>query len=130
MRITKCQIVLHKRDNRLLSILCNYEGHPPYMLKILDEFYNDPVKVEQLLNLGNIMILRERLYPLEGREHSINDPQEGVTISYNRDSKFKNAYSVEHSSVEHLKNTMHVNDVEWGYMFREEDNMWYLITQF
>lgn len=67
------------------SIYCHWDGYPSHNGKILLEFYNTDEKVNELLSLGNISSLREKLKPEDGQEHDFDNPAKNVTIAYHRD---------------------------------------------
>lgn len=54
---TRCRIGYRLPDERIKSIYCHHDGYPEGVGKLLKEYYNDPVKIEELLNLGDISSL-------------------------------------------------------------------------
>lgn len=62
---THANIALLKPNGDIQSIYCHYDGYPQYVGKILNEHYNNQERVEQLITLGNIEALGEKLEPSE-----------------------------------------------------------------
>lgn len=50
------------------------DGYPSYLGKMLLKHYNTPELATALVNLGDISMVRERLAPDEGEEHSFKNP--------------------------------------------------------
>ena len=48
-------------DGTITNIYCHWDGYPSHNGVILQEFYNTPVKVDQLLALGNLSALDEEI---------------------------------------------------------------------
>lgn len=65
------------------SIYCHWDGYPDHVGKILLNHYQDPAKIEALLNLGDISSLGERVDPIG--PHSFQNPEDGTTVAYHRD---------------------------------------------
>ena len=62
----------------------HWDGYPEYMMENLKN-YDTIEKVEELLALGNLSILGERVKPDENEKHSFEQPSPGVTVAYHRD---------------------------------------------
>jgi hypothetical protein len=66
-------------------IYCHFDGYPSNMIPLLRGHYNTIEKVRELMALGNLSILAERVKPEPGESHSYERPASGVTIAYYRD---------------------------------------------
>lgn len=66
-------------------IYCHWDGYPSYNGKMLVDHYTEMAKVRDLLNLGDISSLNERVAPEDGDLHSFRNPSSGVTVAYGRD---------------------------------------------
>ena len=66
-------------------IYCHWDGYPSHMLPTLRENYNTIEKVRELLDLGNLSSLGERVKPDPGEEHSFDKPNRNITVAYHRD---------------------------------------------
>ena len=62
---TRSRIGIENENGRVSSIYCHWDGYPEYVGKVLKENYSDRDKVKQLLELGDISILKEDLDKVE-----------------------------------------------------------------
>lgn len=62
---TRSQIGIENENGTVRAIYCHWDGYPDNNGKILKECYTDRNKVEQLLELGDISILKEDLSGVE-----------------------------------------------------------------
>lgn len=69
----------------LKPIYCHWDGYPSNMLSLLNTHYNTIEKAEELLSLGNLSYLEERVKPDPEEDHSFERPAKGVTVAYHRD---------------------------------------------
>lgn len=69
------------------GIYCHWDGYPSWNGKILQENYQDRKLVEELISLGDVSVLKVKLYPTAGKEdeHSFDHPEKDVCIFYGRD---------------------------------------------
>lgn len=68
-------------DGSILAVYCHWDGYPSNNGRILLEHYQDPRKVDQLIDLGNLSSLGENL----GEKHDFDNRPEGVCTFYGRD---------------------------------------------
>ena len=74
------------KGNQITYIYCHSDGYPEYNGHMLQKYYTDKEKVENLVKLGDISVLKENLSPKEGEEHSFDGPRaDGVVVAYHRD---------------------------------------------
>lgn len=109
-------------DNLYRVVGCHWDGHPSYMSKTLINHYNTEEKVDRLLNLGDISILREKLAPPDGAEHNFEKPYDNkTTIAYCRDE----SEEWEHYQPRELTFDVLINkDRYYTYVF--ENGKWYV----
>lgn len=69
----------------LKPVYCHWDGYPSNMMPILEKCYNTPEKVRELLALGDLSYIAEKVKPDEGEEHSFDKPAKNVTVAYHRD---------------------------------------------
>lgn len=74
-------------DGSVTSVYCQYDGYTEYVGKFLKGYYLDEESVDQLLALGSIVSLAANVHPDEKYNHTIDDPQVGVTVSFFRDKR-------------------------------------------
>lgn len=82
---TSSAIGMKMEDGTVMAVRCNWDGYPQGVGRILAGFYRDRSKVEQLLALGFLSSLDEKVAPEQGMAHSWQHPQPGVTVAYRRD---------------------------------------------
>ena len=84
---TRSYICMEVGDNRYKTIYCHFDGYLDYNGKMLTEYYNDRARVEKLLELGDLSILREKIDPAPDRRHGFdfNEQQKDVCVFYGRD---------------------------------------------
>ena len=62
---THANIAILKPNGDIQSIYCHFDGYPQHVGQILHDHYNHQERVEQLIALGNISCLGEKLKPSE-----------------------------------------------------------------
>ena len=62
---TRSKIGIENENGRVNAIYCHWDGYPEYNGKILKECYSDRNKLQQLLELGDISVLKEDLDKVE-----------------------------------------------------------------
>lgn len=75
------------------SIYCHWDGYPENMLPILNNHYDTDEKVLELLALGDLSSLGERVKSNPNEFHSFGDPLPDVTVAYHRDRGEKLRFS-------------------------------------
>ena len=62
---THANIAILKPNGNIQSIYCHFDGYPQHVGQILHDHYNNQERVQQLIALGNISSLGEKLEPSE-----------------------------------------------------------------
>lgn len=109
---TRSTIAIRRDDLTMTKIYCHWDGYIEHNGVILQEYYNTPDKVEELLKLGNLSSLGEKINP-EG-EHSFDHPEEDVCIAYHRD-RGEDFYQCDNGQTE-----------EFNYVFDSYRGVWYV----
>ena len=113
---------LDEKFNDVKFIYCHFDGYPEYVGYMLDTYYKDHGKVEDLLNLGDISCLKENLQP--NGDHSYENPEENVTIAYCRDrGEGWNDVAPKHTQ---LANYEKKEDIIIEYRYLYKDGQWYV----
>jgi hypothetical protein len=58
-------------DGTITSIYCHWDGYPSHNGVLLQEYWNTPYKVDQLLALGDLSSLGKEI----GEQHDFNSPR-------------------------------------------------------
>lgn len=82
---TRSRIAIKQKDNTYKSVYCHSDGYPSYNGVILQNCYNDPVKLNMLINLGDLSSLGERVIPEINEVHTFGNSQRHTTVAYHRD---------------------------------------------
>lgn len=82
---TRSYIAMKTGENTYKAVYCHYDGYLAYNGAMLLEYYNTKERVEELISLGNISSLREKITPEKGSTHSFDKPDKDVTVFYGKD---------------------------------------------
>lgn len=80
---TRSTIAIKNDDGSIRVIYCHWDGYPSNNGKLLLEHYNTPEKINALLDLGAVSVLRSSIKCPDG--HTFDDPADDCTIFYIRD---------------------------------------------
>ena len=117
---TRSYIAMKIGEDTYKGVYCHYDGYLDYNGLMLYEHYNTKERVEELISLGNISSLHEKIAPEEGSHHSFDNPDPGVTVFYGRDrgEEGQEAFTC---TEEELKDTD--SWIEYIYVF--DNGKWY-----
>ena len=82
---TRSTIWMEKEDGNFEGIYSHWDGYPDVNGKILKKYYTTSEKIKELINLGQISILRKEIEPDKNKPHNFSNPQKDVTLAYSRD---------------------------------------------
>ena len=82
---TRSNIGIKNTNGSIEMIYCHWDGYPDHHLPILTGHYNTEDKVRELLALGDISSLAERVKPNENEVHTYNKAIDDVVVAYHRD---------------------------------------------
>lgn len=82
---TRCYIAEEKENEIYRSIYCQLDGYPDEVGKLLVKYYDTPEKLHELLALGDVYCLKEKLNPDPSALHCFGNYQKDVTIAFGRD---------------------------------------------
>lgn len=124
---TRSRIGIQYTDGSIESIYCHFDGYPSHNGRILTEHYTDDRKIDQLMDLGDVSVLKEEI----GEKHPFNRPAYGtkeyeeyeakysrMCLAYGRDRGEKNTQS---KLVDSFDEFMGLGE-EYMYLFR--DGQW------
>ena len=112
---TRSRIAIETETGRVLSIYSHWDGYPSHHGPILLEHFQDPAKVKNLIDLGNISSLAPEISAPEG--HSFENQIKGFTVFYGRDRGEEKQEAKSHFD----RNSFLRSDVqEYGYLFTNE----------
>lgn len=85
---TRSFIIVANPKGDYTGIYCHWDGYPSGVGRTLSEHYTQPSKVRDLIRLGSLSSLGERVAPLvsEGPcAHSFDNKEPGTTVAFFRD---------------------------------------------
>jgi hypothetical protein len=78
---TRSTIALEYADGTVDQIYCHWDGYLEHNGQILQKHYSDPFVLRQLMDLGDMSSLGERI----GTQHAFDKAPEGESTFYKRD---------------------------------------------
>lgn len=123
---TRSNIAIKRKDGTYEKIYCHSDGYLEYNGKILDLYYKNEEKINNLINLGDISLLGFRVNPDPSIIHSFdyNERQDGVTVAYGRDRNEDNVSKKTYDNEEKFLNSFKDTWCEYVYMYDEENREW------
>lgn len=109
-------------DDEYLTIYCHSNGYLSYNGAMLIDHYNTEEKVDELLKLGDLSCLCQKLNPDPMKPHSFDygERQKDVTVAYGRD---RGETNIEARTYSMAKLDDPQNWTEYVYIFNK-DNEW------
>lgn len=123
---TSALIGIKKDADKFRAIYCHWDGYPEYVGTILYNHYKTKTKVLDLLALGDISQLGERVKPKPADlfVHSFNNPVKYVTLAYARDrgeaKKSSSTFSLSQIKTQGLQKIF----ADYVYLFDPETSKW------
>lgn len=121
---TRSNIAIKRKDNTIESIYCHWDGYLEHNGIILNNFYQDINKINNLINLGDISLLKENVNYDKLLKHSFDEPQESVVIAYGRDRGEKGCDKKIYQNMTEYEKSLKGSWQEYAYLFDEEKNTW------
>jgi hypothetical protein len=120
---TSSFIGVQKPNGSIEAIYCYANGYPSGLGLTLQTYHNSEEAANQIIALGDLSYLAEKLAPEEGQVHSFNSLVQGVTLAYHRDRGEPFIQPKKYDSVEHFLNKSNISAVNYLYLFR--DSAWF-----
>lgn len=113
-----------KVDNKtddVRFIYCHFDGYPEDVGYILDTYYKDAGKVEDLLDLGDISSLKEEVSP--SPSYTEKEIKDKVTVAYFRDKGGDwNSVAPKHTQLANYEK----EDLMIDYKYLYKNSKWYV----
>lgn len=114
---TNASIAVEHKDGSVSVVYLHHDGSVNWAGKTLLGHYNSLELAEQLVALGDMSVLGERIEPIG--EHTFANPESGTTVYYNRD-RDEDTVMFHYDSIEDY---IRYNDQEkYNYIFTEGDD--------
>ena len=121
---TRSNIVIKRKNGKVNSIYCHWDGYLSHNGKILLENYQDIDKINKLIELGDISSLAENVEPTTDK-HSFDNPEKNVVIAYKRDRGEENVEPRSYNNLEDYLNNVDKLFIEYIYLYDEEKSKWF-----
>lgn len=93
---TRSTIARHMPDGTVEQVYCHWDGYLTHNGRILLLHYSDPVKLQQLLDLGDLSVLGSEI----GEKHDFDfPPNDDVCTFYGRDRGEENTVKNVHATL-------------------------------
>jgi len=110
---TRSTIALELPNGMVGQIYCHWDGYLSHNGEILLEYYNSPVRIAELIELGDMSILSPNI----GTKHDCTESIDSCKF-YGRDCGQRGVEAKAFDSLEHYKNTF--NREEYNYLMTKE----------
>ena len=121
---TRSRIGVERMDGTIESIYCHWDGYWEWNGKLLFESFQDLNKINELIALGNISSLREKVVP-DSISHTFEQPQDDVVIAYMRDREETGQEARIDLSLDSLVKDCGSMWEEFLYLYRENEGQWF-----
>jgi len=121
---TRGTIAVQLADGKVMQIYSHWDNYLEHNGRLLQEHYNSQELAEELVSLGDLSSLRERIHPTAplGIGHSFDKPEPGVTIYYGRDRGEKGVAPTTYDNYEMYR--LSGQREEYNYLFA--DGAWHV----
>ena len=142
---TRSAIAIMDEDGKIHSVYCHWDGYLDHNGAILERHYTKREKIEELLKLGSISLLAERVTPEEGEEHNFEKPVNGVVVAYHRDRGDEyHTPNIWDDAEDFVKNVERCYWAEFAYLWKDsrwmvyeiptysemyDENRWYAVAE-
>ena len=116
---TRSTIALEYADGTVGQVYCHWDGYLEHNGMILYKHYSDPFKVRELLDLGDLSSLGERI----GSQHAFDKAPEGECTFYKRDRKENGVNQKMYADYDNYVRCHQYEEFE--YILRR-DGVWYV----
>lgn len=109
--------IIAKQEDTYRAIYNHYDGYPEYLLKMLQEHYQDEDKVQRLIGLGDVSCVRREVDIPDGGSHTFSNPHTDITVAYGRDRGEK---GTEYRTYSSLDKCLEKENQEFHYLWDGE----------
>ena len=113
---TRSNIAIVNQDKSISSIYCHWDGYPEYVGKLLLNHYNNVGIINELLDLGNLSQLCEKLYS-DNNSHTFDKPEPGVCVAYGRERGEKDQEAIVFEDLGEFEDSASNSWADYQYLF-------------
>lgn len=114
---TRSNIGIINEDGSVTAIYCHWDGFLSYSGKILLQHYTSTDIVNQLMLLGDLSSLNEKLYPDDSKPHTFQNQQEDVCVAYGRERNESDVDCKIFKDIGDFERFAGNSDAEYQYLF-------------
>lgn len=114
---TRSNIGIVNLDNSIDAIYCHWDGFLSYNGKILLQHYTSTDIVNQLMDLGDLSSLNEKLYPDDSKPHTFQNAQDDVCVAYGRERSESDVDCKTFINIDEFEKYAIGTDAEYQYLF-------------
>lgn len=120
---TNSTIAVQHIDGTVHQIYCHWDGYLDCNGSMLKQFYNTPELAKELVSVGDLSSLNQRINPID--IHSFDYPEEGTCVYYGRDRGEANTETKVFESFDNYK--VRYDKQQYNYLYVEADEQWYVV---
>lgn len=123
---TRSYIAIKRKNGEFDRVYCHSDGYLEYNGLVLDMYYKDIDKINNLIELGDLSLLGLRVNPDPSISHGFdfNERQEGVTVAYGRDRGELNTNKQTYKNEKKFLDSLQYTWCEYVYLYDEEKEKW------
>lgn len=114
---TRSNIGIVNLDNSIDAIYCHWDGFLSYNGKILLQHYTSTDIVNQLMDLGDLSSLNEKLYSDDSKPHTFQNAQDDVCVAYGRERSESDVDCKTFINIDEFEKYAIGTDAEYQYLF-------------
>ena len=114
---TRSNIGIVNEDDSITAIYCHWDGFLSYNGKMLLQHYTSTNIVNQLMLLGDLSSLNEKLYPDDSKPHTFQNQQEDVCVAYGRERNESDVDCKIFKDIGDFERFAGNSDAEYQYLF-------------
>ena len=121
---TKCLIGIIRVNGMVESISCQYDGYIKGGTgEILFKYYQDDMKIKELINLGNICVLKKHPRSVCNQSYCCYSAKD-VTVTYARDYGVENQEAIVFKNSNDFSRYYNYSWCDYAYLYDESQKRW------
>lgn len=123
---TRSNIIMRNVDGSCEVIYCHSDGYLAWNGRMLLDHYQDLNKVNDLISLGDISVLKENVHPNPNKPHNFEERQSSVVVAYGRDRGEQGVESRYYKNVNvYLSSLGKYSGIEYLYLYDILTRTWF-----
>ena len=118
---TRSYIAIKTNSGKYLTAYCHWDGYPACVGAVLQKYYTNPLRVNRLIQSGDMSRLAPRICPAEDSTHNFDHPDKDVCVFYGRD---RGEQETEPRYLTKEKLFDPTNWIEYVYVFDPDTRTW------